>query len=119
MLDANQIQMNFEKAKLDAQNLDDLATRIDNLAQGKLEDTLDRLSGAWKGDNADLFINKSRQVQTDMKKAAETLRKGVAQIRKTAEETYKTEMRNYEIAQKRMAEVANIVNSVANHFPRK
>ncbi len=104
MLSADQININFQKAKSDAQALDDLAVQIENLAKNQLDQSINKLSGAWTGANADIFIGKERQVQTDIKSVATDLRKVATDVRATAEEIYRTEMRNYEIAARREAE---------------
>ena len=112
MLDSDKIKMNFQKAIKDAEDLENLAARLDSVANVMMEDSLDRTRGAWKGTNADLFIGKTRQIQEDVKAMADKVRREANGVRTKAQEIYDTEMRNYEIAMKRIADIKNAVRSV-------
>ena len=112
MLDSDKIKMNFQKAIKYAEDLENLAVRLDNVAKVQMEDSLDRARGAWKGTNADLFIGKTRQIQDDLKILADKVRKEANGIRTKAQEVYDTEMRNYEIAMKRISDIKNVIGSV-------
>ena len=102
MLSMNQINVNFSKAKAEAQAIENIATSVDTLAKKKMENVIDKLRKSWKGENANLFIAKEVKLQNQIIQYAKELREIAKDIRKTAQTIYETEKRNYEIAAKRV-----------------
>lgn len=95
------IEMNFRKAKEQAAQLEELAARLDNLAQKDIQETMQNLSGAWKGDSAEDYIQKGNRLEENIVATAAKLKQIAAAIRSTARRTYEAEMRAREIARER------------------
>ena len=95
------IEMNFRKAKEQAAQLEELAARLDNLAKKDIQETMQNLSGAWKGYSADAYIQKGNRLEENIVATAAKLKQIAATIRSTAQRTYETEMRAREIARER------------------
>lgn len=95
------IEMNFQRAKQQASQLENLAARLETLAKNDFEDTLQQLSGCWRGNSADAYIQKGHRLGEEVIKTARDLRKTAQTIRSTAQRTYTAEMRAREIARNR------------------
>lgn len=93
------IQMDFNKAKRQAQELDDIAYRLDKTANKNLSDSLNALNGDWKGENADKYIKKGFILKEDINETAKSIHKVAALIRTVAKEIYDTEMKNLRIVE--------------------
>lgn len=92
------IEMNFRQAKQQAAQLEELAVRLDNLAKKDLQETMQELSGVWKGENAEAYMRKGSRLGENIVATAANLKQIAATIRTTAQRTYETEMRAREIA---------------------
>ena len=55
------IEMNFRQAKQQAAQLEELAARLENLAKQDLQETMQELSGVWKGENAEAYMRKGNR----------------------------------------------------------
>ncbi len=85
------IEVDFNKAKAQASQLEEIARGIDNMAKNDMENCMAGVSANWKGDSAALYIKKGRQLEEEMKKSAAELRKIASTIRKVAQNTYYAE----------------------------
>lgn len=92
------IEMNFRQAKQQAAKLEELAIQLENLAKKDLQDTMQELSGVWKGENAEAYMRKGNRLGENIAATAANLKQIAATIRTTAQRTYETEMRAREIA---------------------
>ena len=92
------IQMNFDRARKQADDLDRAAAKLESLANNDLEGVLGGIRRNWKGENADAYAAKGGKVKTDMQNLAKDLRKTAAVVRSIARTTYDAERRAYEIA---------------------
>lgn len=95
------IEMNFRQAKQQAARLENLASRLENLAKREMEETLQRLSGCWRGKGADAYMQKGHRLSEDILQTAGDLQRTAQTIRTTAKRTYDAEMRARELAEKR------------------
>ena len=86
------IEMNFRQAKQQAAQLEELAARLENLAKQDLQETMQELSGVWKGENAEAYMRKGNRLEENIAATA-------AKLKQIA--TYETEMRAREIAAER------------------
>lgn len=96
------IEVNFRQAKQQAAQLENLASRLENLAKKEMEETLQRLSGCWKGKGADVYMQKGHCLSEDILQTAGDLQRTAQVIRTTAKRTYEAEIRARELSEKRI-----------------
>lgn len=101
MLTKRMIEINFQAAKNDARKLEDAANRLERLAKGQYEETMQGVSKSWKSDSAPEYVRKGRKVENDMLNTAKELKTLASQIRQAAQRMYNAEMRAVEIANTR------------------
>ena len=57
------IEIDFQRAKVQAAKLERIASQMNTLANQKLGGTLQNLSVGWKGENANLYIaNRNKSI---------------------------------------------------------
>lgn len=95
------IEMDFRKAKSQANELDSLADRLNNLANNDFTSNMDLVKTSWEGAASDQYVKKSEAVYDRMKTSSGDLRKAASAIRTIAENTYRAEMEAYRIAMER------------------
>lgn len=100
-MDQYAIEINYSKAKRQAEELEAEAKRLKLLAESGIEDSCGTIAANWLGDNADKYIRKVRQVQCDIKAASQSLQDTAGAIRKIAAATYRADMAALAIAKKR------------------
>lgn len=95
------IEMNFSRAKHQAEQLEEAASRLEKIASGSIDEALGTVSGNWKGENADQYLRKAQTVRDKLLTTSGDI-KGTAQtVRTIAETIYKAEMAALELALKR------------------
>ena len=97
----SEIRMNFRKACVQAEKLEEMAETLRRLARDRFGDTLECMDAAWEGESAGLYIQKGRGLQNGICQDAEELDRIAQTIRTIAENTYRAEMRNLELARRR------------------
>lgn len=95
------IQMDFDKAKRQADELDDIANGLDREANRSLTDTLNALGNDWRGENADQYIRKGFTLKEEINGTAKSLHQAASTIRTIAKRIYDVEMENLRIAEER------------------
>ncbi len=95
------IRMDFQKAQQCAAELEEIASEMRTLANSDLSDSLQSLSGAWKGESAALYLRKGELLKDKITASAKNLERTAATIRSTARRTYDAEMRAYRLAVQR------------------
>jgi uncharacterized protein YukE len=95
------IQMDFNKAKSQANRLDEIAKELTQIADSQLGGVLSGVNSAWKSDTASEYIKKGKTVQDQLKKRANELTKTATSIRTIAQNTYNAEMKAYRLAKTR------------------
>lgn len=95
------IVMDFEAARRQARELDEVADNLSNLSGRQFEGTLEELSRNWTGDNSLKYIGKGRALQGNMDKTSRSLREVASAIRQIAEAVYEAEMEAWERAHDR------------------
>ncbi len=101
MRSRSQIQMNFAKAKADADKIDRIAATLKTLSGKQMECSMNNLAAAWTGVNSRLFLKKEGQLQSDINQTVRSLNDIANDIRRIARRVYDAEMRAYEIAIRR------------------
>jgi len=84
-----------------ANDLEDLADRIDTLRIGTVDESLGNIASTWKGDTADKYHNKGARLSEKIKAHSSELRQTARVLRNAAENTYRAELRVLELAEKR------------------
>lgn len=97
----NAIEFNFRQAKQQAEHLDGLASRLENLAAGEFRDAMQNLSGHWKGENANAYLQKGSRLETELVKTVKEIRQTAESIRVTAKKLYDAEMYAKRLAEQR------------------
>ena len=95
------IRMDFAKALRQAQQLEEVSRNMRNLAERKLEDTLQGLGQNWTGDNSLKYIGVGRQLEEKITDTSRSLADIARAIREIAQNVYDAEMRAWEIAHNR------------------
>lgn len=96
------INMEFSKAKKQAEKLEEIAREIEQTADDKMGNALAGINSAWKSDTAAAYLQKGTKVQEDLKTRAKELRKVATTIKQIAKNTYDAEMNAYRIAMERL-----------------
>ena len=92
------IEMDYQNAKKQAYELDQIAKSLGMLADQQFQSCLSAVAACWKGENAAAFCKKGNIVGNNIKNSADELKETAAVIRQMAENTYEAEKKNYEIA---------------------
>lgn len=98
---AYSIQMDFEKAKRQAEELERIAKDIRKVADHDMQDCMREISSNWKGEQARLYIAKGQAVGENIRKAADGLAKTAAAVRTIARNNYNAEKTALELARAR------------------
>lgn len=101
MSSRSEIRFNFRQALNQADKLDDVADRLERLSGRTLENSMQTLSAAWKGENAAAFLNKEDILKGDIKKTAANIHDIADDIRRIAKRVYNAEMEALRIASER------------------
>lgn len=91
-----EIEMDFTRAKAQANRLDEIAESISR-ASGRLGGTLRGVQSGWTGESSAAYVKKGEQLNGKVDSSVGDLRNIASTIRRVAEETYRTEMANLSI----------------------
>lgn len=98
------IEMDYQQAVSQAEELERIAVQLKNQAEQNFPGIIENNQSAWQGDNADSYIKKANTLQPRMMRTMRTSEnlKSVAQtIRTVSKNPYEAELRAIEIAQER------------------
>lgn len=101
MASRHEIEMDFRAAMNQADKIDGIANRLKNLSNNDYRNTIQNISNAWKGDNADVYVKKSSTLIDKMNGTASKLADAADTIRRIAKNIYDAEMAAWEIAHRR------------------
>ena len=104
-LEEGTIIFNYQRALGQANELDEIAESLKNLASNDFDETLQNISANWKGDNAINYLSKGKILEGKMNTTSRSLNGIANDIRKIAKQIYDTEMKNLEIARSREYQV--------------
>ncbi|BAL00623.1 hypothetical protein OBV_34240 [Oscillibacter valericigenes Sjm18-20] len=96
-----QIIFDFEEAKRQAQKIDDVAERMEELANQKLGQARENLTAYWQGSSAGAFQERQNELQQGILGTAEALHQQADNIRMIAKRLYDAEMEALRIAEER------------------
>lgn len=95
------LKINFEKALKQAEELENIAKEIENVAKVDLEDSFNSISRNWTGGNSNNYIKKGAKVKEDIKKTAKNLKETAEAIREIVRRDKEAEEAAERIAQER------------------
>lgn len=95
------IDMDFNQAIRQADELSGIASRLRRLANGDYRITIDNIAGNWKSTNADNFCRKGYRVRDNLLVIANNIEKTAGTLRANARRVYEAEKRAEEIARSR------------------
>ena len=95
------IEMDYKQALEKADELDDIAEDMANLANNSFQETLETLNENWKGDNATKYVNKGVLLQENICSTTGDLQSVAETVRSIAERIYRAEIRAWEVAHRR------------------
>lgn len=95
------LNINFEKALKQAEELENIAKEIENVAKVDLEDSFNSISRNWIGENSNNYIKKGAKVKEDIKKTAKNLKETAEAIREIVRRDKEAEEAAERIAQER------------------
>lgn len=98
---AFEIRMDYDRAVRQANSLDQIARDMKNTANRDFQDCMSQISRSWTGTNSTAYVNKCRQLKTNMVSTADSLIKTAEAIRTIAKNTYNAEMQALEVARER------------------
>ncbi len=93
------IQFNYRKAVSQANQLENLADELRNLATRNVDAALDQVAANWKGDSSNLFLQKGNKSKDDLIKAAKQLSNTANAIKRAAENVRRSELEAKRIAE--------------------
>ncbi|MDO4555390.1 MAG: hypothetical protein Q4B70_09625 [Lachnospiraceae bacterium] len=92
------IQMEFAKAKAQANRLDAIADNLTRTSDNQLGTALAGVRNNWKSDSAAAYIQKGQKLQQEINKRAKELHQTASALRTIAQNTYNAEMAAYRLA---------------------
>ncbi|MCR5795638.1 MAG: hypothetical protein K6G61_09900 [Solobacterium sp.] len=92
------IELKYSNSISQANKLDQIAASLARVASSDLGTAIQTVNANWKGENASAYLVKVNNVQVDITKTANDLRKAAAAIRTIARNVYNAEMTAYNIA---------------------
>lgn len=95
------INWNYIQAKRQADRLREQAEHLRKLAQGRMDDVIQNLTGSWSGESARAYIRKAEQTRRELETLAAELERTAEVIRSSADRTYRAEMQVRELAHTR------------------
>ena len=98
---AYSIQMDFQRAKKQAEELERISKDIRKVADHELPDCMREISANWSGEHARLYAAKGQAVGENIRKTADGLAKTAATIRTIAQNNYNAEKTALELARTR------------------
>lgn len=101
MSSRTEIRFNFKQALSQADKLDSVAERLERVSAKSIENSMQVLTSAWKGNNASAFLKKETVLKGDIKATAANIHGIADDIRRIARRLYDAEMEALRIANKR------------------
>lgn len=96
-----EIIFNYNRAMKEAERLENLAKKLNRIADRDMESAIGTLKNAWNSDYSGQYYKKAYTVEESIKKSAANLSAIANSIRKIAEITKNSELRALETAKNR------------------
>lgn len=85
------ICVDYQKALRQADRLDECAGEIQVLASGEMEDIMQAVAAAWKGENAEKFLLKEEKIGNELEKTGKDIQRIADSLRNAARRWKATE----------------------------
>lgn len=95
------IWFDYRQAIAQAAALEEIASSVERISNGDLENGLRAAASSWKGDNATRFQSKGVQLQGQFRETARALRSAASEVRRTAQRVRQMELTNIALIQER------------------
>ena len=89
----SEIQINYQRAKKQAQDLERIARDLRRMANNNLQDCISDISYNWTGDNAQEYLKKCRRLKENIEETARKIETTANTIKRVAKNIYDAEMR--------------------------
>ena len=101
MSSLSEIYFNYDQAIAQANQLDNVAKKLQNAANNTMEDVLNEVSRVWKSDSAPQYIRKGQKVEGDLRTSSNNLKQIASAIRTIARRVRDAELEAWRIAHDR------------------
>ena len=92
------MENNFNSAILQAEKLEGIASRVDNIGREELIEVIDEIASYWEGQTAKQYHNKGVHLAEDVKGIALSLRRAARSMRMIAANSYSAQKNALELA---------------------
>ena len=92
------IYMDYQKTMSQAEELYQLAAKIKNIKNKDLAGVWSGVSAAWKGENANKYLQKGKKVEKTILSTSSELERTASSLKTIAKRTYKAEMEALQLA---------------------
>ena len=96
-----QIKMDYNHAIKEADKLERIAKKMDQLMQKDFKNCMTRIATDWKGETSTKYRNKSNKVVRNVEALSKDLKITAQTVRKIARNTYQAEKHALELAKER------------------
>lgn len=93
-----EIFINLSKARAEAEAIEDLGGRVEDLAKGSFADSMEHIAAGWKGDSAGRYLEKGARLQEYLEQTGKDIRILGGNIRRAAAALQAAEERAKELA---------------------
>lgn len=100
-LTKSSIDINFQNTLKRAGELDEIADSLRHLSNEQFHNTLEEISGNWKGDNANIYLQKGYTLEQKIKETAKELKHTAQTIRNNAKRIYNAELEAIDLVNQR------------------
>ncbi len=101
MKEKEEIYMDFKRAKEAAKELDEIVDQMSQVANYKLNSTMNELSASWDADEKRKFQEKEEAIKNSMNHNIQQMKTLANKIKNNARRIYEAELRAYEIMSKK------------------
>lgn len=102
MSSISEIYFNYNKAISQANQLDDIARRLNDAANQTMENILNEVQRTWKSDSTAEYLKKGNKVGGDVRTTAQNLSNIAGAIRTIAKRVMQAELEAWRIANERL-----------------
>lgn len=97
----SKIDIDFQRMKQQAEQLEEIANEMDELAKSELNGSIEQISKNWKGENASSYIAKADLLKSNVSTTATRIKNLSERVLARAQHIYEIEKRNEELAKMR------------------
>ncbi len=90
---SNFIEINFAEAIKKAEEIEEIAERLENVVSRSVKTDMEELLHGWKGDNASLFLKKQNPLPSEIEATIRDIRRISQRVRRIAQLFYDVEMK--------------------------